>query len=456
MSQPSKPFKDERVQHLCNEIRKFSYTSFLDSIEEYRIKVLDKLELDRSDTVVAWVLVMELNYACGMFAEYEPDFSRGTATPTESDVETLTKYITQRHKLPAKFSDAAIIFGTEPSNFQSKLSDFLNRLHKERLQDGEYKWLNDVTSSLAGSLLVYSMPIFEGKKLPTTAELLEKASQTQYHLGFFELRTLQQLVKSKLEELGNKPFVFLKDEAMWRLAKNFILDDDVLRSRTLEELLVFQPTFFLNREGEFRLHVFLRPIVFVHGMANLELLDVAKKYSNVEGASFEGFINDFLTKNVGRFEAETFDLKIHKIDSQGFSFHPNLIIQSRDVPELFSKLPKPKPSIEIDGVANHESGYSVILESKYCEHPKSSRRYYLYGKGDSWAIQPTLKAILEFLKARPDKKALFNIPTENKVYGAYVTNKHGPYFAIQDNILKVSPLEVALEGKFHSLFDNLS
>lgn len=384
-------------------------------------------------------------------------FKREKDTARLSDIERLVSYICKQQKLPASFSECAIIFGTDPTKFQAKLSDLLSRVHKETLQDGEYKWLNGVTSSLAGSLLLYSLPVFQGKKLPTTGELLERASKDTYGLGFLELRTLQQVVKTKLAELGRNSFVTLQGEPMWRLAKNFILDNDILRSRKLEELLMYQPTFFLNHEGQFRLHVFLRPIVFVHCMANREMLAVAKKYSNVEGASFEGFIHSFLTQRVGRFEAETYDLKIVRESNQGFSFYPNQIIQKQDAPELFAKLTDPsKPSIEIDGVANHESGYSVILESKYCEHPTSSRRYYINGKGESWAVQPTLKEILQFLKDKPDEKALLKIPVENKVYGGYVTNQHGPYFALQDGIIKVSPLEIALEGEFHQLFSHLT
>ncbi len=66
-------------------------------------------------------------------------------------------------------------------------------------------------------------------------------------------------------------------------------------------------------------------------------------------------------------------------------------------------------------------------------------------------VQRTLTAIQEYVRSNPTSKRILEIPGGNQVYCAFVTNQHGPYFSTEDGLLKISVIEVFLDGMVNQL-----
>ena len=403
--------------------------------------------------VLAWGLLVELNFAVGAFSEYDKRFARGSGKATKFDVGRLVLYISKNIKLSGRLSKCALSFGIDPGLFDLRLETLLSRMHTERLKNSDYAWLNDLTDSLLGGILVFYLPNYRRANLPTTKELLDQCANEEYGLSYDDLRTIKYLVNLRIAK-GRNFIGRLEDAPTWKLFDKFILEPDRLVESTIDQLVARQPTLFLNHQGEFRLHYFARPLLVVRCLALERIRGFERRYTNIEGDSLELFLQDYLGRITARFIPEVVDFETKSLKQFGVLSH--VIVRRKDVPELFNLLPDPeKPELEVDLVANHDTGYSIIFESKFCSHPGRARKYYLTGIGESMAVQKRLRAIVSFLFENPKYRKLFGIPAGNRILGAFVTNQHGPYFNSDDGILKVSVWEVYLRGHLDAIVEKL-
>jgi len=440
-------YTDSRLKQLLDSVSRFSYVSLLAALNNYDHSVHPNLKVDRKGDIVAWGLMVELNFATAVFSDYDLRFVRGNAQAREGDVKRLIQNCLRFSDLPKRMSFAAPSFGQDPKDFQTQLQGLLDRMHMEELTNLEYEWLNDLTKSFLGSSLVNNIPRLGKVNLPTTEELLEKISRQTYGLSFFDLHVLRQVLSTKIQ--NNSNFIReILDEPSWRLARPFILTPDDLPKITLDQLIIKQPLFYLNRVGEFRIHTLSRPIAYVRTLAYEEMQALASKHTNLEGMSMETFIEKYLGHASATFNPAGPDFVTHL--RERFEVHTNIIIERQSARELFEQLEDPdKPQIEIDAVVNG-IGFSLIVESKHCSHGGTARRYYLNGINEE-SERGFLTKIVTFLRRNPDAKSLFGIPRNNRIGGAFVTNQHGRFFSLDDGLLKLSVWEIYLEGVFERL-----
>ncbi len=311
--------KDRRVRKLLDIISQFTGVSLASALEDFRRKKLDSLDLDLTDLIMAYGVVAEVNYASAVFSEYDNNFTRSTSIATEADASSLIRFVLRHLKLPRKFSTCAISYGMEPDRFQQKLEATLDKLHRTKLEQSEYNWLNGVAQQLMGAILVSHLPTYQKAKLPSSEQLFDEYANKIYGLSWLELRALKEVVNSKIRT-GTPLINLIERGDPWKLANKFIVTPEILQSRTLEELVILQPTFFLTRTGQFFLHQFVRPIVYARCMAYDKMKQLARKSPNIEGDSLELFIQDYLGKHSARLDPDSPDYK--NVPSKQF-IHPS-------------------------------------------------------------------------------------------------------------------------------------
>lgn len=443
-------FRDRKVERLVNGVSAFSYDSMKKALLDYDEHTLRSVLVDREGLVVSWGLLVELNFALMLFGTYDKRFVRATADASEADVSSLVMTCLTSSTLSKRMSIASVSFGEDPHQFQERLDRLLNGLHEKRLSNDEYDWLNTVTDSLLGATLAYSLPVFKNVTLPTSSELRDRFAAQAYDLKFSDLQTLKLVVDKKLRR-GGGSFVRIESGLPWIYATQFVLTPDDLFEHTLDELIHTQPTFFAAPRGMFWIHQFIRPIVYIRTLCLEETRRLATRYTNLEGASMEAFVVKYLTELLTTFDLSRPDFPTNH--GRRYEVWPNIIISRTELPELFKLLKDPnKPEIEIDSVVGN-AGYSLILESKHCQHGGTARKYYMTGIGDQ-SEQSFLQLLVAFLRENPDARRLFHIPRGNKIGGAYVTNQHGPFFAIKDGLFKVSAWEILLNGYLERLVES--
>jgi len=449
MSSHPSEFKDEKIAHVIHKIREFNPGSFMQELGKYDKKVLSTIEADRGNKILSWMILVELNFAVLVFGSYDQRFRRGLRRAKYDDIAQLIEGISNEIRLPFELSKYALFFGTPPESLESRLYGILDKLHKNELQNSEYDWLNYLSFCLAGTFLLFSLKWYQKLGLPNLKQLLDRAALKAYTLKFFQLRLTKEIIAKAIGD--GKQLVRIEGNPIQKFVNPFVLTPDKLSSCSLQDFVINQPCLYLTKSGEYHLHRLDRPMIYCRSLAISELDSISRKYTNLEGDSFEQLVRIYLSEKTCHFDINAMDVRTKS--KQQFKFIPNRKITRSQAPELFDNLPQVgKPELEIDGVANHESGYSVIIESKFCSKTGNARKYYYSGIGDSWAVQPTLKAIIRYLEKYPNMKYLFGIPKDNKVFAAFTTNQHGRFFSDQDGIAKISILEILFEGRFQKLF----
>jgi hypothetical protein len=443
-------FSDKRVERLLKSISAFSYDSMKQALVDYDEHTLRSVLVDREGLVVSWGLLVELNFALMLFQTYDNRFVRANASASEEDVSGLIKTCVASSTLPKRMSIASVSFGEDPHQFRERLDMLLTGVHEKRLSNDEYDWLNTVTESLLGATFAYSLPTFKSAKLPTSSELRDRYATQAYDLKFSDLQALKLVVDKMLGRKGGS-FVRIERGLPWVFATQFVLTPDDLFEHTLDELIYKQPTFFAAPRGMFWIHRFIRPIVYVRTLCLEETHRLATQYTNLEGASMEAFILKYLTELITTFDLSRPDFPTSH--GKRYEVWSNIVISRAELPQLFILLKDPnKPEIEIDSVVNG-AGRSLVVESKYCQHGGTARKYYSTGIGDQ-SEQSFLQLLVTFLRENQDARRLFHIPPRNEIGGAYVTNRHGSFFAIKDGLFKVSAWEIFLNGYLERLVES--
>ena len=120
--------------------------------------------------------------------------------------------------------------------------------------------------------------------------------------------------------------------------------------------------------------------------------------------------------------------------------------------DIFAILRNPnKRELQVDIVANHAEGFSVLAESKFVTSYANAEAYYYQGSAAKEAERARLLKLTGFLNANPGRKSVFDIPKPNPVVPVFITNAIGPLFPVNDGVVKTSPFEVMRVEPFYRL-----
>jgi hypothetical protein len=168
----------------------------------------------------------------------------------------------------------------------------------------------------------------------------------------------------------------------------------------------------------------------------------------------EKIIADFLTRQ---------QLVMDEVPPPGYraivQVHPHHFASAQSVKlsrntreDIFAVLANPdQPYLEVDLVANHPEGFSVLGECKFVTSYANAERYYYYGSDQKEAEQTRLLNLVRFLNAKPLRKDQFGIPESNRVVPIFICNAVGALFADVDDVVKATPFEVMQVEPFYQL-----
>lgn len=228
---------------------------------------------------------------------------------------------------------------------------------------------------------------------------------------------------------------------------------DNIGSKTIKDLA---KVVFIERAGE-RYGINIPRFLFflTRHLIKVKLDEYKMQHPNLDGDSMENLIKVYLKDKTKLFDHKLGDLgDLSEIRPHHFVDTFSKKLYKEDFPELFDRLDradKYSEYIEIDVIANHSEGFSVIIESKYCLNYENAEKYYFEGTQNKGSEQRRLKVLYTCLENHPDKKELLDIPLNNRIVPVFVINKVGNLFQEQDDILKVVPLEIMFSDQFYEL-----
>jgi len=198
-----------------------------------------------------------------------------------------------------------------------------------------------------------------------------------------------------------------------------------------------------------------QPFLFLR-MKELEFLDsVKRKYTNVTGDTVEVLLREYLESRQLVLEERLPSGLVGVKKSHPCHFEEAFAsrrFSRRTREDIFAVLPDPaQERIELDLLANHTVGFSVIGEVKYVTRYANAEEYYYEGSDDKDAERDRLLNLSKYLNEHPNRRQALGIPRRNVVVPVFITNAIGPLFADTDGVVKACPLEVLQVQPFFDL-----
>jgi len=439
------------MEFVTDQLKQFDYSSVSDQLGKL---VRTFPGIVRDESYCMWQLLVYLNFAISLFSKYDSWFKRKESTARFDAILKLHDWLLKYVKIGIDMS-RYVLFTTGPvDEIPSQIEIFLDRLRKESLSQEEYDHLQYICDVICEVYVVPNLPSYRRAGLPSINELLDLVvSENIGKLEYDDIRALGHLIWEKTKK-GEYHVTLVDDKErnLQRIVTPFTLTPNRLREIDLAKLLIVPPMFFLEANGNYRIHSSKNVFIYIRHLVSQKIAGFKEKYSNIEGDSMERTIRKFLTDRTLQFSRQRIDfLRVPGKQANHFDHAGSTTISRKDIPdlfELFDRSDRFKPEIEIDLVAHHKKGFSVILESKYTLQYDNLHKYYYEGTDRKMAEGKRLKVISGFLNDNPNFKRLLGIPNGNLVIPVFATNLVGDLFLDDDGVIKVLPFDIMKLGRF--------
>ena len=416
-------------------------------------------------TVLIQLLINTLNMIIRQFQGFCPYFAYEYEPMDEKNIEAIYDFLQDKVEFPEIDKTSMQITETGPKLIKEIFESVITEI--EQVRKGELK---DISAKSKEILNVFF-----------TNRLMNHLPSYKRLRSFVrDNRILQQVINDEL--LGIDPqkmsvlihgyVAKLKfnyqciDEEMRKEFREFVLEPDDIFAKKLEHLAKNPPIFILASDlGQIGKYFIppteqLRPILQnLRAVYTSLILQEGERLSSLLGDALEIMIERYLSNYHAEFLCNLppnhpyYSVKRYSLitltDKQPFHFkivQKRVKVHKKTFPELFSHLDnieKDKPWIELDIVATHSNGISIIAESKFSLSSENLKEYYYNGTDKKMAEGKRLKVISDFFNNNPEKKPLIRVPPINTIVPIFITNYIGEFFAdTEDGVLKINLLEI--------------
>lgn len=443
-------FSDKRLHYFVNSIIPFSRAS----VHSATGGLLKRLSRFGSEEEVYSLEFLEmLNGVTAVFADLDPYFSRGHATMDDSLAKGLLAELLASIGDDAKLRGAGLTSSLSNRAIEESPVQHLAHMHEAPLDAETYERLGTVQDLLTFSLMLPYLPSYGQQDMDGLTAALDQAVREVLGPGL----TAQdvQLFASTLAERemkGRRTYRFADIPVKYQ---PLMLTPRRLIESSLEHLYWFPPFLIQRGPDDYQSIVVERPFVWLK-KKEIEFVDsVKKRHPNLTGDSVEELLKEYLVHRMLVFDETPPSgfLEISKPHPRHFSSAEASVHRSRNSrKDIFAVLRDPnQPSIEIDLVAHHPEGFSIMAEVKFVTRYENAEAYYYRGDHRKEAERDRLLNLSRYLNGHRERKAEFAIPRDNHIVPIFITNGVGPLFADQDGVVKACPLEVMLVEPFYRL-----
>jgi hypothetical protein len=410
------------------------------------------------EEVYALTFLQVINVTTDRFSLLDPYFTRGPSQMTPDVALDLAHDVISQLPAEAKLAGAGVTSSLNSDDILPALERTMARMHTEPLSHLEYGRLEAVQNLLALSLLLPYLPKYVRRDLEKMRRLLDAAVEKRLGPGItrHDLQALASVVETLRMERG---WNWVRPQTDIRTKyRSLILTPQDLRERSLEDLYVFPPFFVAGPNEEYATIVPEQPFLWLR-LKELRFLDEIKRnHPNVTGDTVEILLKEYLEKK--QLVPDT-SLPSGMIGVNRLNLHHFATVYARKTfarnsrEDIFSVLRNPlQKTLELDLVATHNEGFSIIGEVKFVTSYEKAEEHYYRGSDDKEAERDRLLKLADFLNRHPERKEALLLPQDRAVIPVFVTNAVGPLFADSDGIVKACPLEVMLVEPFYQLARN--
>lgn len=448
---PVRQFRDSRLRHLVNSVIPFTVSSVKASTGSC---LQARSRWGNEEEVYGLIFLHMLNVLADRFSLIDDYFSRGRASADKTLVEDLLVYLISNLPAEARLSGAGLTSSLKVEDAVSALGQELVRSHAKRLSSEEYLRLSTIQDTLTLGFIVPYLPDYVGSEFAKLNSVIDEAIQA--HLGGGLRREDLRKLAIALNELERRGWDWVTPQPDF-VAKyrRCILTVSGLFEATLEQLYTFPPFLVEGPNQQYATIVLEQPFLWIKRRELDFINSVKQRFGNITGDSLEKLLEDYLQRKqlVVDREPPLGMIEVERPHPHHFSWARSSITLSRNTREdIFSAMPNPtRPEIEIDLVANHPEGFSIVGEAKWVTRYENAEAAYYIGTDVKEAERDRLLALSSFLNRNPARKSEFNIPPPNPVIPAFISNTIGPMFADSDGVVKASPLEVMEVEPFYRL-----
>ena len=446
----SRFFVDRRLHAIVNSIVPFSAVSVSDAIGE---TWSTKSVVGRDEEIYGLTFLMMLNVVTSQFENSDSYFSRGLV---EMDAEGICVLLADLYRtLPEEeyLRDAGLTSSLGVEQADRELDTELTRLHEKGLSMAEYEHMQSIQDSLVDGFLRPYLPNYVAEEYRGLAQFIDDALKSRLGVSRGDLEALR-LTLIEMEKRVGKSWITPEEDVLSKYA-SLTLTPRGLFNSSLEHLYVFPPFLIQQEGGRFLFRVHEQPFIWIR-KKELEFLNgVKRKHSNIAGDSLEALLREYLLNR--RLVMDMLPPISLTEEVKTYPHHyeyarANLHLSRNGREDIFSVLRNPRqPEIEIDLVANHPEGFSIVAESKYVASYEKAKEAYFDGSHRKEPERDRLLGLSKFLNDHPDRKVEIGVPEKNPLYPVFITNAVGPLFAETDGVIKATPLEVMKLDPFYGL-----
>ncbi len=445
-------FREPRLRYYVNSIVPFSRDSVSESIGTlWR----DRDPFGAEEEIYALTFLQFLNVTTDRFSLIDPYFTRGTAPVTPEFVLELAHELISQLSIDARLAGAAVTSSLRSDEMLPALERIMARMHSVHLSRAEYEQLEGVQNLLALSLLLPYLPRYVRDDLEKMRRLLDKEVETHLGPGITrrDLQAMAIAVETLRRDRGRK-WVRPQPDVQTKY-RRLILTPQDLFERDLEDLYIFPPFLIAGPNEEYATIVPEQTFLWLR-LKELRFLEqVRQRHSNVTGDTVEILLKEYLETKQLVPDTWLPDGMVGRVQPHPHHFEKvyarkRFARNSRQ--DIFGVLRNPlQPTLELDLVATHTEGFSILGEVKFVTSYEKAEEYYYQGSDDKEPERDRLLKLAGFLNRHPDRKAAFLLPNSRPVIPVFVTNAVGKLFADSDGIIKACPLEVMLVEPFYLL-----
>lgn len=445
-------FRDARLRYFVNSIIPFSRESVSEVISSlWR----ERDPFGAEEEIYALTFLQVLNVSTDRFSLMDPYFARGPVDMSRDIAYHLACELVSQLPDDAKLAGAGVTSSLDSGDMLPALEKIMARMHIERLSEIEYRRIEAVQNLVALGLLLPYLPKYVRRDVEKMRQSLDAAVEERLGPGITrrDLQAIAMAVETLRKEKGWKwvrPQVDVRTKY-----RNLILTPHELRQRSLEDLYVFPPFFVKGPDEEYATIVPEQPFLWLRLKELRFLEEIKHKHPNVTGDTIEVLLKEYLVRKqlVPDDSLAPGMVGLDRPHEHHFAearARKTFARNSRE--DVFSVLRNPlQETLELDLVATHTEGFSIIGEVKFVTSYQKAEDYYYRGSGDKEPERDRLLKLTSFLNQHPQRKPTLSLPEDRLVIPAFVTNAVGPLFAVSDGIVKACPLEVMLVEPFYRL-----
>ena len=447
---PTHSFSDKRLHYFVNSLIPFSRAS----VSSATGGLLQRLLRFGSEEEVYGLEFLEmLNAVTAVFSDLDPYFSRGHATMDDRLAKELLVELMVSIGDDAKLRGAGLTSSSGNRNIEEAIGQHLAQMHEGPLDAETYERLGTVQDLLTFSLMLPYLPSYVQQDMRGLTAALDQAVHDVLGPGLTaqEVKAFAAALAQR-ERKGRRTYHAAEVPGKY---DPLVLTPRRLTESSLEHLYWFPPFLIQRGPDDYQSVVVERPFVWLKKKEREFIVSVEKRHPNVTGDSVEELLKEYLIHRMLAFDETPPSgfLGVSKPHPRHFSRAEASVSRSRNSREdIFAVLRDPnQPSIEIDLVAHHPEGFSIMAEVKFVTRYENAEASYYSGDHKKEAERDRLLNLSSYLNEHRERKAEFAVPRDNEIVPVFITNAVGPLFADRDGVVKACPLEVMLVEPFYRL-----